>query len=293
MINKNHPLVKLFEMRIDNSKYLDRIERKLSSIRTCVKGIILYYPKKKKEDNDINLIKSFGNYHSINSGLRSKIINPQKNYDQKHMSGHDHVVAVAKSGPYVLNLAQKKEITLTNIDEKIKKELYYLLIAIKLTNLQHKLLNNEDYSCFEQLAQKHYRDLSSVLRFIKSQRDEIKASLDEGMHPIVFHKKFHSPEIIYCNKSSYKEKKDEISKEYKDQENPLIFYKKIFDDPLKYVDGCDVIQLEPSDPKDHQWNNNPKVKELIEEINKDLSLPNEYNNNLINNKKEEGVPLLV
>jgi len=290
MINKNNPLIKYFKKRLDHISFWesDKTKLKRSQIKTCCKGIMAYSEYYENSDQETNFIKVFGNYNSINSGLRSKIIDSK----QKYMSSHDHVPGVKASSQYVFELAREKVITLKNIDEKIQY-LIFLLPGIKLSKIQHKILNNKHYSWDEQLELKHYRDLNTVLRFIKSQKEKIEWELKKENHPFVYHKKFHKPEILFIKKSRYEKQHKEILEKHKNQDNPLIFYKQIFEDPIEYTDRCEVIQLEPSNPRSKKWNNNPEVKELIEEINENLSSPNLHNNNLINNKKEEGASLLV
>ena len=277
MINKNNPLIKFFKKRLNHISFWesDKTELKRSQIKTCCVGIIAYSKYHEKAHRETNLIKAFGNYNSINGGLRSKINNSK----DTHMSSHDHVPGVKASSRYVFDLALDKKITIDNINEKIK-DLILLLIGIKLSKYQHKLLNNKQYEWDEQLELKHYRDLNTVLRFIKSKKEKIERELKKENRPLVYHKKFHKPEILFIKKSRYNEQHKEISEKHKNQDNHLVFYKQIFEAPVKYIDRCDVIQLEPSNPRDKSWNNNPEVKELIEKIN--------Y---LINNKKEEGAPL--
>lgn len=293
MINKNNPLIKFFKKRLDYISFWDGDKTKLkrSQVKACCIAIIAYSRYYEQEHHETNLIKVFGNYNSINCGLRSKI-NYLKDSEQKHMSSHDHVTGVKASSRYVFDLALKKDITLDNINEKIK-DLIFLLIGIKLSKNQHKILNNKQYSWDEQLELKHYKDLNTVLSFVKFLKEKINEELAKGNKPLVYHKKFHSPEIVFIKNSRYKEQLKEISEKNNNQDYPLIFYKQIFKYPNKYINKCEVIQLEPSNPRDKIWNNNYEVKELIEKINKNLSIPNEHNNKLINNKKEEGAPLLV
>jgi len=278
-------LKKLLKKRLKHKTVLNsKLEKRLEQ---SVKCIVCYAAKFKKGDYYENVIKVFGNYNLLNIYLRSTINSPVDNPDQKHMT-LDHVPSVKMSSKEVFDRALNKKITLKNMNNKID-DLYSLIIGIKLTRIQHKILNNDDYTLMEQMNLLHYKDLNTVLSFIKFRKKEIEEELDKDNHPLVYHKKSHSPEIVFVKKSRYGETIKKISEENKDQ-NDIIFYKKIFDEPAKYISRCEVIQFEPSNAK---WGSCQGVKELIGELNKNIRPADQHNNNLINNKKEEGAPLLV
>ena len=319
IIDVNTPLTELFEIFLEYDKNNDfTLKNKKESIKKCCEAICLSSPRLEVEDSATNLLKVLGNYHDTYCGLKSKT-----SFSQELMGSADHVPSVKRSGEYFLDEVKKPVNDIYNqaIKEGTPIDIYYdkveefvdgiiedvpkLMIGIKLTQTQHKHLKNDEYLCSEQLKLLHYKDLNTVIRFFKLRKKEVKEMHQKGLGPVVFHKKFHTPQIEYIKlrntkgnlyKTVDKKRKDEIKERYDDQD--LIFYTGFFielsklktDQLDKYIDEeLEEIQLEPSNP---EWGSYSGVNKLIEVINKDLRLPVNPSNNLINNKNEEGAPSL-
>ena len=306
------PLTKLFEIFLEYDLHKGfKLKNKIESIKESCKGIMAYSIFENEGDSKKNFIKSFGNYHSIDCRLKSRT-----SFNQELMSSNDHVPSVKISGDLVFKhlkdkadqMLQQERITIPNFRDKIIElvdgEIKYLLrylIGIQLTKIQHGHLKNNEYTFLEQQMLLHYKDLNTFIRFFKLRKKEVKEMHQKGLGPVVFHEKFHTPQIEYIKLKNTKGNfnqygLDKIKSEIKDRhdDQDLIFYTGFFREMSKlktdqldeYIDEkLEEIQLEPSNP---EWGSYSGVKKLIEVINKDLRPPVNSNNNLINNKKEEG-----